>query len=529
MEGVVLRPENARGGWRPPKARRDPRGGCDEKHIRNVFARTFSGPEMPKHPAMPQDPLQRILRVRTLLLITVALAACDYGGSPSGSVSAANVQDPNPAPVAAALTWEEATGPVTGYRVWESRNGGIFRRKNDVSEAEVRVEGMPGDTLQVQVAAFDAQGNTGPRSDPSDTLVFEDSYVSVAPPAAQALANTGSEGGTVSALAAPLPSDVVTDGLAAIDDDPAGTTVGDDGDALAEVRLDMSGDGISDLLWESVEGDLLRVTDSDRAVVATFDRPAEAWSLVAMADIDGDGLTDLLWAQDSGALALSRMGLSLPGQPVLDLTAVGTLGEREQIPATGDFDGDGASEVLVQDSDSGALSVWSLAPGAAPVVEALGLAPALGQVVAGSRDYDGDDRDDLLLQGTDGALTVWLLDSAGFRAQVTLGVAAGGEVLASGDFDGDGVDDVARRDANGGVELLMLGAGFETPAVVAGLATGAELERAGSGDFDGDGRSDLLWRAANGDLVAWLMNPGLAIEVVTVAPDAGWNLIADWR
>ena len=464
--------------------------------------------------------------MRALLLIAVALAACDYGGSPSGSVSAANVQDPNPALVEAALTWEEpSTGEPTGYHVWKSRNGGEFQPAPDVPGNEVSISGLPGETLQVQVAAFDALGNTGPRSEPSEMLVFEDNYVSVAPPSAQALASAAPEAGIVSALAAPLPSDVATDGPAAIDDDPAGE---DDG-ALAKVRLDMSGDGITDLLWESVDGDLLRVTDSDRAVVATFDRPAEAWSLVAMADLDGDGLTDLLWAQDSGALALSRMGLSLPGQPVLDFTEVGALGAGEQIPATGDFDGDGASEVLVQDSNSGALSVWSLAPGAAPVVEELGFASAPGQAVAGSLDYDGDDRDDLLFQGTDGALSVWLLDSAGFREQATLGGAAGGEVLASGDFDGDGVDDVARRDANGGVELLMLGAGFEAPAVVAGLASGADLERAGAGDFDGDGRSDLLWRAANGDLVAWLMNPGLAIEVVTVAPDAGWNLIADWR
>lgn len=480
------------------------------------------------------------IRVLALVLAMSGLAACNYGGSPSGSAVSADSGNgtPPPQPVSAQLAWNAATGPVAGYRVYESRNGGSFGGVQNVSQAAVTVEGMPGDTLQIQVAALDAAGNQGPMSQPSPLLAFENGQVVLAPPSANALA-AAPAGGSAQlssgmAQIAGGTAQVASAGAAAPDgaspanaDDAVGSSPASDD--LAAARLDMSGDGATDLLWESTVQDVLRVTDADGEVLAVFDRPAAEWELVAMADLDGDGLSDLLWARDSGALALSRMAPSLMVQPALDMAAAGDLAAEEWVRATGDFDGDGAAEVLVQDAGSQALAIWSLSASGQPDVLELGLAPAAGQELAGSRDYDGDARDDLLLQGADGSLSVWLLDSGGVRTVATLAAAAGGEVLASGDFDGDGRADVARRDIGGGVELLLLGNGLDAPSAMAGLASGAALEPMGAGDYDGDGRSDLLWLDGSGNLVVWFMDPGLVIDAVTVAPDSGWSLFADWR
>ena len=463
-----------------------------------------------------------------MLLLAAPLAACEYGGSSSGSVSAADVApgDPEPEPVLALLSWGAASGPVVGYRVYESRDGGDFTYTETVPEASATVAGAPGETLQVSVRAVDQFENKGPMSQPSEVLVFGEAFASAATPALTGADVAPGDGGTdiPSALGATLAQAPVVEDFPANGDDSATPDP-----APQTVRLDMSGDASSDLLWESGDRDLLRVTSADSDLVAIFERPALAWELVAMADLDGDGFSDLLWADESGELALSRMAPSLAAQPVLDFVIVGSLGAQEWIRTTGDFDGDGVSEILVQDAGTEALAAWTLSGDAAPAVRALGLAPAAGQVVAGSRRYDGEAGDDLLFQGSDGSLAVWLLDANGVAAVASLGAAAGGDVLASGDFDGDGIADIARRDADGGVELLLLGPGLDAPDVMAGLGAGATLEAVGAGDYDGDGRDDLLWRDASGGLVVWFMDPELGIESMSLPAEAGWTLIADWR
>jgi hypothetical protein len=271
----------------------------------------------------------------------------------------------------------------------------------------------------------------------------------------------------------------------------------------------------------------MRVTSLDLALLAVFERPASDWALVGLADLDGDGLTDLLWARDSGELAMTRMAPSLAGSP--DFIDAGALGSDEVVLATGDFDGDGSAELLVESSGNGRLAVWNLIAGGAPDARELELLPGVGQVVAGSRDYDADGIDDLLFQGPDGSLTAWLLDSDGVRALAPLGATPGGDVLASGDFDGDGVIDVARLDAAGAVQLLLLGGGLDTPTAVGVLPPVAGLEWAGVGDYDGDGRSDLLWQDAGGSPVVWFIDPDLTAETVTLPVEPDWALVADWR
>lgn len=478
-----------------------------------------------KHLATP-------LRLLALLVAALLLAACDYGGSPSGSGTLAASDGGSttpPDPVMARLAWSGASGPVDGYRVFEARDGNSFQQGQDVPAASVDVTGTPGETLQIMVAAIDDQGNEGPMSPPSATLVFTGQGVELAPVSASM--QGGAIAGGEAAVQRTVASASATDTASPANAESADGASGDDAGAPASETakaLDMDGSGTSDLLWVSSAADRLRITNSDFDLIALFDRPDAAWELGAMADLDGDGLTDLLWIHESGDLALSRMAASLGSQPALDLLDVGRLGADDGVRGSGDFDGDGAAELLVADTASGGLSLWSLDAGGDAAVLELGFAPAAGEAVAGDRDYDGDGVDDVLLEGEDGLLSAWLLGADGVRAFATLGADAGGEVLASGDFDGDGVSDVARRSLDGGVELLLLGGGLDQPVAVAGLG-GATLERAGTGDLDGDGRSDLLWHDANGDLVVWFFDPGAAIDALSVSLDAGWSLVADWR
>jgi hypothetical protein len=71
--------------------------------------------------------------------------------------------------------WGAASGPVAGYSVQVSRNGGPFVEELTTRYAgfpEATIPGSVGEALVIAIAAFDASGTLGPPSSPSDTVLF---------------------------------------------------------------------------------------------------------------------------------------------------------------------------------------------------------------------------------------------------------------------------------------------------------------------------------------------------------------------
>lgn len=120
-----------------------------------------------------------------------------------------------------------------------------------------------------------------------------------------------------------------------------------------EATSDLNGDKRTDLLFRHRETDawyawfldgLDPLPESGSARI-TED---PAWSLQTLADFDGDGFKDaLLIKPESGALRVNFLmeRWRLEGSSIVDLTAY--LGRR--VAGTGDFDGDGADDVLLSD------------------------------------------------------------------------------------------------------------------------------------------------------------------------------------
>ncbi|MGI9590772.1 MAG: hypothetical protein ACR2P8_05350, partial [Myxococcota bacterium] len=196
------------------------------------------------------------VRLLALLLAASPLAACDYGGSPSGSPTLA-AADPPPSndPITASLAWGTASGPVVGYRVYESRDGGAFQATNDVGLPTSMVTGIPGETIQVQVAALDAMGNEGPLSDPSALLAFNPNGVGPAPPAAASAGGMTQTASVASAFVAPAsglgasPATATDSDAPPANAEPEALASAPEGEDAAGAHLDMSGSGASDLLW----------------------------------------------------------------------------------------------------------------------------------------------------------------------------------------------------------------------------------------------------------------------------------------
>ncbi|CAL9660494.1 DUF2961 domain-containing protein [Streptomyces sp. enrichment culture] len=288
---------------------------------------------------------------------------------------------------------------------------------------------------------------------------------------------TGDVGGTASGRAAtPTRSDIDGDGR----DDIVTFTRGDTADVYAATSTGsrFSGDGVR---WHEhfAAGTEIPLTgdfDGDgRADVVTFTRGPAADVYVALSDgsrFTGDGVK---WH---------------------DTFAVGA-----EIPAVGDFDGDGRDDIATFTRGDTADVYVSLSTGSS-------FAPsrkwhdhfAVGTELPAVGDFDGDGRDDIatFTRGDTADVYVSLSSGSLFRQdgwQWHSHFATGTEIPAVGDFDGDGRDDIAtftRGDTADVYVSLSDGTRFVQDGWRwhEGFAAGDQVP--GTGDFDGDGRTDAV-------------------------------------
>jgi hypothetical protein len=109
-------------------------------------------------------------------------------------------------------------------------------------------------------------------------------------------------------------------------------------------------------------------------------------------------------------------------------------------------------------------------------------------------------------------------------------VAQSWSVAGTGDYDGDGKRDLLWRNALTGENAiwLMNGAARAAGGHVARV-TDASWKVVGTGDYDGDGKADILWRnTSTGDNAVWLMD-AFAMKASALIPavtDPSWAVVA---
>ena len=178
-----------------------------------------------------------------------------------------------------------------------------------------------------------------------------------------------------------------------------------------------------------------------------------------------------------------------------------------------DFNGDGRSDFLLRD-DSGWLTDWTGNAnnngGFANNGANTSIFFTVDWKVAGTADFNGDGKDDLLLRRDDGWLTDWLGNASGSftnnGSNVSLFFSTNWSVVGTGDFNGDGRDDLLLRDNTGWLTdwLGTANGGFTNNGANASLFFTTDWKIAGTGDFNGDGRDDLLLRRDDGWVTEWL-------------------------
>ncbi len=237
------------------------------------------------------------------------------------------------------------------------------------------------------------------------------------------------------------------------------------------------------------------------------------WHVVGTGDFNGDGRDDILWRSDTGALGdwLANQSGGFAYNAAAGIAQVGT---EWSVAGTGDFNGDGRDDILWR-STSGAFGTWLANAGGGFAYNQAG---GISQVsndwhVVGTGDFNGDGRDDILWRSDSGQFGDWLANaSGGFAYNSAGGIAQVGtdwKIVATGDFNGDGREDLLWRSDTGvlGDWLANANGGFAYNAAAGVTQVGTDWHVAATGDYNGDGRDDILWRSDTGASGNWLSNP----------------------
>jgi hypothetical protein len=383
------------------------------------------------------------------------------------------------------LAWAPASGPVAVYGVWVRKSGESYPAEPALVTpgSTASLDGVPGETWIVRVAAYDAHGVRGPFSPESEEMFFSDSTP-----------------------------------LAPISRGPA-----------FEVPMDFDGNGRFDLAWYQHQSDTLSLWTLDQGLLTGLSviphGLGPGWGLHAAGDFDGDGRTDAL-LRDPGAGG--NVVLLLDGTSLRGGGAPPSLDSRWRVAAAADLDGDGRCDLLWRDPTSGLDLVW-LMNGYEVRQTRFTLAMPSGFGVAAAPDLDGDGRVEIVWRdGVTGENLAWSMNGATVSAQVPLQLVSPPFIVAgSGDYDGDGRSDLLWRDPGSGLVILWLMNGFNVRQTTMSFWASFDWAIGGSGDADGDGRDDVFFRnVATGENLIWRLDGSRVLGTLPVVPfsDFGWTL-----
>jgi hypothetical protein len=175
---------------------------------------------------------------------------------------------------------------------------------------------------------------------------------------------------------------------------------------------------------------------------------------VATADFNKDGKTDLVvnnptnnfnsvWFMDGGNYV---SGAGLP-------TAAGW-----QIKGAADFNGDGNTDILLNNTSTSWNTVWFLGGANGASYTGFGNLPvANGWNITGVADFNGDGNSDILLNNpTQGWNSVWFLNDTTYIGFANLPSAPGWQSLGTGDFNNDGKPDLLLNNLNSNWNTIWL-------------------------------------------------------------------------
>ena len=285
------------------------------------------------------------------------------------------------------------------------------------------------------------------------------------------------------------------------------------------------GDGTSDIIFRNVVASgataLWGVQGSSITSQSTIGFVDGTWTLATTGDFNGDGKSDLIWLHNDGVAVEWQMN----GASIGNAAVIGTLDPTWHIAGAGDFNRDADAD-LVWRNDNGAIAVWSMNGASATGSSVIGFVDNTW-TISGIADFNGDGRDEILWRHNDGLVATWSTDGSGITGTGNLGYVGTDWTLAgTGDFNDDGRADILWVHDGDGATVIweMNGSTIAASGLVASV--GASWHVANVGDYNGDGNADILWRNDNGAIAVWTMNGfNVTSAGVVGSVDSNWTII----
>ena len=251
-------------------------------------------------------------------------------------------------------------------------------------------------------------------------------------------------------------------------------------------------------------------------------------------DFNQDGHPDVIWEEPVTGWAQAwylggPRGASVTG--AADLTQANPW----NIVGVGDFNRDGAPDVVWQDPVSGAVQVWYLGgSGGVALTGAANVTAKNPWKVVSVADFNRDGHPDLLWQDTaTGFAQIWYLGGAQgttFLGAADLDQTNPWNIVGTGDFNNDGIPDVLWQDpATGAAQIWYMGggvAGAQGSQVISAVdLTGPMTAKVVAiADFNMDTHPDVVFQdPATGAATIYFYNGAQGTTPAGTAPLSGEN------
>ncbi|MBF0344037.1 MAG: DUF1566 domain-containing protein [Nitrospirae bacterium] len=252
---------------------------------------------------------------------------------------------------------------------------------------------------------------------------------------------------------------------------------------------------------------------SNHSIVATFSGVSTSYGIVLKGDFSGDGISDVLWIDSNSGMMIVWF---MSAGTYTSSTVYGYAPSGWTVKGIGDFNADGRADLLWQNTSTGALAIWltgtdgKFASGGPVTFSSVPM--VLGTTswnFLGTADFTASGKKQTMVwQSTSsGVVVAWQMNGNAIVSATTIAIVDSiYSFKGMADFSGDGVDDFVWQSPSSGqiVMWVMNGTAIGSGAVVATLDSSWTYK--GAAAFDGGTKAQILWQNAAGLLAMWTMN-----------------------